>query len=60
MVVAVVTATAGGTFTYALITGTTQEVVDELASRKQDKPTFKVLTMAYNGTNLSVLVLYGA
>lgn len=60
MAVAVVTGTAGGSFTYATISGTTAEVVAELASRKQDKPTFKVLAMAYNGTSLTVLVSYGA
>lgn len=56
----VVTATAGGDFTYSIISGTAQQVVNSLASIKQDKPTFKVLSMAFNGTNLSVLVQYSA
>lgn len=58
MAVSVVTATAGGAFTYAMISGTTQEVVDELASRKQGKATFKIVSMGYSGTALSVLVKY--
>ena len=56
---ATVTSLAGATFTYAIYTGTIQQVLDAMATRKQNMPSFKVIAMAYTSQDtLSVLVEY--
>ena len=54
-----VTALAGASLTFAVITDTPQNVVNALAALKVDKPVFKVISMCYNAQGvLSVLIQY--
>ena len=56
---ATVTSLAGESFTYAIYTGTIQQVLDAMTARKQNMPTFEVIAMCYNSQDsLSVLVQY--
>ncbi|GAF95743.1 unnamed protein product [marine sediment metagenome] len=56
---ATATALAGETFTYVIYTGTIQQVLDAIATRRQDMPTFEVIAMCYDSQdNLSILAKY--
>lgn len=52
----VVNASAGAKTTFIIITGTAQQVVNALASRRQNKQVFIIHGFTENGQNLSVLV----